>query len=284
MEQIISRHGVPAELLSDRGANFVSGLIKEVCQILGIKRLNTTAYHPQTDGLVERFNRTLTAMLSKVVEKSGKDWDMKLPYVLFAYRTSMQESTKESPFFLMYGRDPRLPTATALSWPMERSMVDLEEYGEHLATNLAEAWKVAQEAIQQAQSKQKQYYDDGSRTIFKAGNRAFLYKPAARSGSAYKFARPYHGPYRILEVTSNNAKIRPVDKPQDEPILVALSRLRRCAEEIADEFWPTRKSTTSVKTSTQGDADVNTPAAMIEEPTGVWAGRLRKRRSEDTTS
>ena len=130
-------------------------------------------------------------MLSKVVEKSGKDWDMKLPYVLFAYRTSMQESTKESPFFLMYGRDPRLPTATALSWPMERSMVDLEEYGEHLATNLAEAWKVAQEAIQQAQSKQKQYYDDGSRTIFKAGNRAFLYKPAARSGSAYKFARPY---------------------------------------------------------------------------------------------
>jgi len=73
VEQIISRHGVPAELLSDRGANFVSGLIKEVCQILGIKRLNTTAYHPQTDGLVERFNRTLTAMLSKVVEKSGKD-------------------------------------------------------------------------------------------------------------------------------------------------------------------------------------------------------------------
>ena len=129
VEQIISRHGVPAELLSDRGANFVSGLIKEVCQILGIKRLNTTAYHPQTDGLVERFNRTLTAMLSKVVEKSGKDWDMKSPYVLFAYRTSMQESTKESPFFLMYGRDPRLPTATALSWPMERSMVDLEEYG-----------------------------------------------------------------------------------------------------------------------------------------------------------
>ena len=63
----------------------------------------------------------------------------------------MQESTKESPFFLMYGRDPRLPTATALSWSMERSMVDLEEYGEHLATNLAEAWKVAQEAIQQAQ-------------------------------------------------------------------------------------------------------------------------------------
>ena len=77
--------------------------------------------------------------------------------------------------------------------------------------------------------------------IFKPGNRAFLYKPAARSGSAYKFALPYHRPYRILEVTSNNAKIRPVDKLQVEPLLVALSQLRKCPEEIADEFWPTRK-------------------------------------------
>ena len=284
VKQIISRHGVPAELLSDQGADFLSGLIKEVCRILGIKQLNTTAYHPQTDGLVERFNRTLTAMLSKVVEKNGKDWDTKLPYVLFAYRTSMQESTRESPFFLMYGRDPRLPTATALSWPMERSMVDLEEYGENLAANLSEAWKMAQEAIQQAQSKQKQYYDDGTRTVFKAGNRAFLYKPSARSGSAYKFARPYHGPYRILEVMSNNAKIRPVDKPQDEPILVALSRLRRCPEEIGDDFWPTRKSTTSVETSVQGIPDNDTPAPIAEEQTGIWAGRLRKCRNEDTTS
>ena len=111
-----------------------------------------------------------------------------------------------------------------------------------------------------------------------------MYKPAERSVSAYKFACPYHGPYRILEVTSNNAKIRPVDKPQDEPILVALSRLLRCPEEIVDEFWPTRKSTTSVKTSTQEDADVNMLATMIEETTGVWAGRLQKCHSEDTTS
>ena len=79
----------------------------------------------------------------------------------------MQESTRESPFFLMYGRDPRLPTATALSWLMERFMVDLEEYGENLAANLSETWKMAQEAIQRAQSKQKQYYDDGTRTVLR---------------------------------------------------------------------------------------------------------------------
>ena len=110
VEQVISRHGVPVELLSDRGSAFLSHLMKEVCQLLGIHRVNTTAYHPQTDGLVERFNRTLIDMLAKRVERNGNDWDTQLPYVLFAYRASLQESTGESPFFLMHGRDPRLPT------------------------------------------------------------------------------------------------------------------------------------------------------------------------------
>ena len=82
-------------------------------------------------------------MLAKTVEKSGANWDEKLPYVLFAYRVSLQESTKESPFFLMYGRDPRLPTETALSAPMERASVDLGEYGENLVTNLSEGWETA---------------------------------------------------------------------------------------------------------------------------------------------
>ena len=75
VEHIISRHGVPTELLSDHGAAFLSRLMMEVCNVMGIKKTNTTAYHPQTDGLVERFNRTLADMLAKTVERSGKDWD-----------------------------------------------------------------------------------------------------------------------------------------------------------------------------------------------------------------
>ena len=71
----MSRHRVPSELLSDRGQAFLSGLLKEVERALGYKKVNTTAYHPQTDGLVERFNRTLISMLAKTVERDGKDWD-----------------------------------------------------------------------------------------------------------------------------------------------------------------------------------------------------------------
>ena len=106
VEEIVSRHGVPAEVLSDRGRSFLSGLMAEVRKLLGIHQVNTTAYHPQTDGLVERFNRTLISMLVKTVERGGKDWDEHLPFVLFAYRASEQQSTCELPFFLLFGRDP----------------------------------------------------------------------------------------------------------------------------------------------------------------------------------
>ena len=115
MEQIICRHGIPQELLSDRGQNFLSNLIQEICKVLQVKKLNTSGYHPQTDGLVEKINYTLIEMIAKCAAEKPLQWDVKLPYLVFAYRSSAQESTKESPFYLVYGRDPRIPTSTVLS-------------------------------------------------------------------------------------------------------------------------------------------------------------------------
>ena len=112
VREIMSRHGVPSEVLSDRGRAFLSGLLKEVERLLGFGKTNMSAYHPQTDGLVDR---TLTSMLAKTVERGGKDWDQKLPFVFFAYRASQQQSTMESPFFLQYGRDPQLPIDAVMS-------------------------------------------------------------------------------------------------------------------------------------------------------------------------
>ena len=143
VEEIFCRHGAPEHLLSDRGANFLSSLIQDVCKYLDIKKVNTSGYHPQTDGLVERFNSTLINMLSKCAEKNGKDWDKQLPYVLFAYRATIQESTKESPFYLLYGRDPRLPSECALTVPTTPYMVDLQDYRTELTTSLSDAWLAA---------------------------------------------------------------------------------------------------------------------------------------------
>ncbi len=139
VEQIVSRHGVPGEVLSDRGTAFLSRLMQEVCRLLGTHRVNTTAYHPQTDGLVERFNRTLIEMLAKTVEKGGRDWDTCLPCVLSAYHASLQHSTQESPCYLLYGRDPRLPTETALSPPVTRDPVDVDTYKFELQDKLSGA-------------------------------------------------------------------------------------------------------------------------------------------------
>ena len=93
VEEVVSRHGVPRQLLSDRGPAFLSKLFLGVCSILGTKKVNTTVYHPQTDGLVEQFNGTLIIMLSKRVSGIGQEWDELLPYVLFAYRATLQSST-----------------------------------------------------------------------------------------------------------------------------------------------------------------------------------------------
>jgi hypothetical protein len=114
VEHIICRHGVPEELLSDRGTNFLSDLMLELCSLTGMKKINMSGYHPQTDGLVVKFNSTIQSMIAKSSDGNVMEWDKQLPYLLFAYRSVVQESTKESPFFLLYGRDPRLPTGTLL--------------------------------------------------------------------------------------------------------------------------------------------------------------------------
>ena len=150
VEEIMSHHGVPAEVLSDRGKAFLSGLMEEVGQLLGFHKLNTSAYHPQTDGLVERYNRTLRAMLSKTVEYGKKNWDEQIPYVLFAYRAYLQEPTTESPFFLLYGHDPRLPSQAMLSPAKTRRV---------LHERMSAAWEGARAMIKQAQKRQKLVYD-----------------------------------------------------------------------------------------------------------------------------
>ena len=119
----------------------------DICSLMGVKKTNTTAYHPQSDGLVENFNRTLRAIIAKHAKKFGRDWDSYLPQLLFAYRTKPHESTGESPFYLLYGRDARLPTEAALSTPKSPYVVSIDDYKTELTTGLTESWKQARSNI-----------------------------------------------------------------------------------------------------------------------------------------
>ena len=102
--KLFARVGIPEEILTDQGTNFTAQLLKELYRMLGVHAIKTTPYHPQTDGLVERFNGALKGTLRQCAREDRANWDQFLPYLLFAYREVPQESTGFSPFELLYGR------------------------------------------------------------------------------------------------------------------------------------------------------------------------------------
>ncbi|KAJ8290620.1 hypothetical protein GJAV_G00015370 [Gymnothorax javanicus] len=109
VEDIGSRFGVMETIISNQGREFYNSINEDRCKRLGIKHHVTTAYHPQSNSLTERFNQTLCTSLVKYTNKRQTDWDRHLPPVLLAYRSAVQASTKHSPFYLVYGRQPKLP-------------------------------------------------------------------------------------------------------------------------------------------------------------------------------
>lgn len=108
---IFSRVGVPSEILTDRGSQFTSDLMREVSRLLSLRQLTTTPYHPICNGLVEKFNGTLKRMLKRMCEERPNDWDRYVGPLLFAYREAPQASTGFAPFELLYGRTVRGPMA-----------------------------------------------------------------------------------------------------------------------------------------------------------------------------
>ena len=98
--KVITKYGAPHYVLTDRGTNFLSTLVKEICILFKIKQMRNNPYHQQTDGLVERFNRTLIDMLTCYVVDEPEQWERFLPYVTFAYNTAVQSTLQECPFFL----------------------------------------------------------------------------------------------------------------------------------------------------------------------------------------
>ena len=132
----------------DRGSNFLSDLVLKICCH---RKLNTSGYHLQTDGLV----KTLINMISKSSIRND-DWDERLPFLLFAYWIYAQESTKESPFYLLFGQNPRLSTERMLTQPRSVYTVELEDYKTTFVINLESAWVAAKTNIKIAQNKQIQ--------------------------------------------------------------------------------------------------------------------------------
>ena len=100
VEEIICRHGAPKQILTDRGSNFMSAVMNQVYQLFHIHKVSTSSYHPQTDGLVERYNSTLLDMLSAYGNANQDDWDIYLPFLHMTYRTTEHKRAKMSPLYM----------------------------------------------------------------------------------------------------------------------------------------------------------------------------------------
>uniref|UniRef100_A0AAQ5X6I1 Gypsy retrotransposon integrase-like protein 1 n=2 Tax=Amphiprion ocellaris TaxID=80972 RepID=A0AAQ5X6I1_AMPOC len=109
VEKFFVHYGLPARIHSDQGRDFESRLIREMLKMMGIRKSRTTPYHPQGDPQPERFNRTLLSMLGTLSQEKRKQWSQHIPYLVHAYNSTKCDATGFSPYFLMFGREARLP-------------------------------------------------------------------------------------------------------------------------------------------------------------------------------
>uniref|UniRef100_A0A9J8BJ87 Gypsy retrotransposon integrase-like protein 1 n=1 Tax=Cyprinus carpio carpio TaxID=630221 RepID=A0A9J8BJ87_CYPCA len=203
--QLFSRVGIPKEILTDQGTNFNSKFLKQVYTLLGIQGIKTTPYHPQTDGMVERFNQTLKSMLRKFVSDSGADWDQWLPYLLFAYREVPQASTGYSPFELLYGREVRGPLDVLHeSWEGDASQqqTNIVSYVLKMREKLDQLSTLAHDNQIRSQSRQKTWYDRNARLrTFQPGQKVLLLLPSSESSLLAKWQGPFEVLRKLGQVT-----------------------------------------------------------------------------------
>uniref|UniRef100_A0A8C5HQZ8 Gypsy retrotransposon integrase-like protein 1 n=1 Tax=Gouania willdenowi TaxID=441366 RepID=A0A8C5HQZ8_GOUWI len=193
----VLEHGVMETLHTDMGRQFESEVVKHLCCKLGVRKTHTTPYHPKSDGMVERFNRTLIDQLAKTLLSCEGEWDCFLSEVAFAYNTSVHSSTGFTPYFLTHGREARTPVDVLLgpSGQPYAGPVSLEGFVESLLRRLETAFGLTRDNNFGASLKQKTFYDSRMRhEPYEVGDLVWLNDPTE---SRRKLAPHWKGPYLV---------------------------------------------------------------------------------------
>ena len=225
--EFFTRFGTPVELHSDQGREFESCVFRECCELLGVRKTRTTPLHPQSDGMVERYNRTLAQQLAKYCADSQEDWDAKLPTLLMAYRSAVHEATEYSPARLMFGRELRLPVDLVTGRPPDVGLPAVTSgFAAALQEHLADVHHQVRGKLQVAGQSMRETYDRRKReTTFAVGDRVWLYNPRRKRGLSPKLQSPWQGPYAVTAVLS--AVTYRIRRGRGRPSVVHVDRLWR---------------------------------------------------------
>lgn len=191
VEEFICRYGIPEELLTDRGAQFLSHLFIELCRQLKIQKLNTTAYHPECNGANERMHGTLYTILRALSTNVGKDWKKQLPIALFVYRNQIHKGIGISPHQALFGyvsrheclEDNSLKDAC----PLDSRVAALKEMQEFIKARMEQ---VAKEVKGRNTSRKLRQYQIGDKVML-------------RNHVRHKLETPWRGPYTITNKIGN---------------------------------------------------------------------------------
>ncbi len=275
VKECICRFGVPLSLHSDQGRNFEAAVFAEVCQMMGIKKTRTTPYHPQSDGMVERYNRTLEAQLAKFVDHNQRDWDAHIPFLLMAYRSAVHDSTGCSPARIMFGRDLRLPVDLQFGRPEEEPS-PATKYAVALQEKIERVHDFARVHLRMMSDRAKRRYDSvlvGQ--PLSAGDAAWLHNPQRRKGLSPKLSRPWQGPYTVVKKI-NDLVYRIQLGPQHKPKVVHRDRLWAYGGSNPPRWFsvtPDKPDRTTPPLETRAGGD-NMPA----EPSGAPPRRSSRQR------
>ena len=195
VERLIFQYGAPKKLLTDQGSHFVANLFEAITARCGIHHLTASTYHPQTNGLTERFNSTLANSISTYVNSQQSDWDDFLSSVTFAYNTSKQSSTHVEPFTLMFGRPPLLP------FDPPKDIVNLSapnDYYLQLHKFLTQAKALARRNVSTQQHLSKNRYDERRANVQLSPGQLVLLRQMMPK-HLKKFSPRYYGPFRVIQ-------------------------------------------------------------------------------------
>ena len=208
MDQVFARYGLPRYILSDNGPQFVSNLFNEFCRLLKIQRKFTANYHPQTN-MTERVNRTLKPLIAIFAQEHPHSWDKEIQKLALAIRTSVNETTGETPAFLMLGRDPRTPLDLIIGDPIQglparnAEHEEIQRYRTQLINKLRVTYNIVKEHSEVEKASQKMKYDKHTtQRDFKEGDLVWVATTAAQIGdnsTRGKLQPIYQGPCRISE-------------------------------------------------------------------------------------